>query len=147
MTWRVLTRAATRRPRSGSQGGAHVLLIVENVALARDHRLQKQVGTLSASGYRVTVICRADPGNKAYRGARVHAYRAPADATSKLGFLREYGYSLLMAAWLTVKVFLTEPFDAIQISGTPDICFIIGAPFKLLGGLLVRGRWVPSPEL
>src|SRR5205823_3888089 len=109
MTWRVLTRAAARRPRPGSQGGAHVLLIVENVALARDHRLQKQVGTLSASGYRVTVICRADPGNHAYSGARVHAYPAPADATSKLGFVREYAYSLLMAGWLTVKVFLAGP--------------------------------------
>ncbi|TMD88321.1 MAG: glycosyltransferase family 4 protein [Chloroflexi bacterium] len=139
-----LPAAAARRE---SRRGRHVLLIVENVALARDHRLQKQVGTLSASGYRVTVICRADPGNKAYRGARVHAYRAPADATSKLGFLREYGYSLFMAAWLTVKVFLTEPFDAIQISGTPDIYFIIGAPFKLLGRRLVLDQRDLSPEL
>ena len=147
MTWRVLTRAAARRPRPGSQGGAHVLLIVENVALARDHRLQKQVGTLSASGYRVTVICRADPGNHAYSGARVHAYPAPADATSKLGFVREYAYSLLMAGWLTVKVFLAEPFDAIQISGTPDIYFIIGAPFKLLGRRLVLDQRDLSPEL
>src|SRR5437762_1272562 len=147
MTWRVLTRAAARRPRPGSQGGAHVLLIVENVALARDHRLQKQVGTLSASGYRVTVICRADPGNHAYSGARVHAYPAPADAPSKLGFVREYAYSLLMAGWLTVKVFLAEPFDAIQISGTPDIYFIIGAPFKLLGRRLVLDQRDLSPEL
>ena len=44
----------------------------------------------SAAGYRVSVICRADPGNDAYP-ARVHAYRAPADATNKVGFLREYG--------------------------------------------------------
>src|SRR5438477_1164645 len=113
MTWGVLTRAPATRPRPGSQRGAHVLLVVENVALARDHRLQKQVGTLSASGYRVTVICRADPGNRAYPGVRVHEYHAPADARSKFGFLREYGYSLIMAAWLTVKVFLAEPFDAI----------------------------------
>jgi glycosyltransferase involved in cell wall biosynthesis len=143
----VLRRARAARPRPESHRRPHVLLIVENVALARDHRLQKQVGALAASGYRVTVICRADPGNDACPGARVLAYRAPADATSKLGFVREYGYSWFMAAWLTVKVFLTEPFDAIQISGTPDIYFTIGAPFKLLGRRLVLDQRDLSPEL
>ena len=143
MTWAVRRRAPAPRPRPP----AHVLLVVENIALARDHRLQKQLATLSASGYRVTVICRADAGNQAYAGARVRAYHAPADARSKLGFIREYGYSFVMAAWLTVKVFLAEPFDAIQISGTPDIYFIIGAPFKLLGRRLVLDQRDLSPEL
>lgn len=147
MSLTVVKTSRAARPTPGSQRRAHLLLIVENVALARDHRLQKQVGALAATGYRVTVICRADPGNDAWPGARVLAYRAPADATSKLGFLREYGYSWVMAAWLTVKVFLTEPFDAIQISGTPDIYFIIGAPFKLLGRRLVLDQRDLSPEL
>ena len=140
----------SRASRSGEEVGrrrTHVLLIVENVALARDHRLQKQVGALAANGYRVTVICRADSGNDAWPAAHVHAYRAPADATSKLGFVREYGYSWLMAAWLTVKVFLTDPFDVIQISGTPDIYFTIGAPFKLLGRRLVLDQRDLSPEI
>lgn len=126
---------------------ARVLLMVENVALARDHRLQKQAEALTAAGYRVTVICRADPGNGAWPAARVVAYRAPADATSKLGFIREYGYSWLMAALLTVKVFFTDPFDVIQISGTPDIYFTIGAPFKLFGRRLVLDQRDLSPEL
>ena len=144
--------AALKRLRGGRSGErpgrrAHVLLIVENVALARDHRLQKQVEALTANGYRVTVICRADPQNDAGPSARVLAYRAPADATSKLGFVREYGYSWLMAAWLTVKVFLREPFDVIQISGTPDIYFTIGAPFKLFGKRLVLDQRDLSPEL
>src|SRR6266699_5018192 len=104
-----------RRPR--------ILLIVENVSLARDHRLQKQVMTLISDGYRVGVICRRDPGNHEWDGVRVHEYRAPADAESKLGFVREYGLSWVMAAWLTAKVFVTERFDAMQVSGTPEIYF------------------------
>lgn len=120
--------------------------MVENVSLARDHRLQKQVETLAGNGYRVTVICRADPGNDAWP-ARVLAYRAPADATSKIGFVLEYGYSWLMAAVRTVRVFFTDPFDVIQISGTPDIYFTIGAPFKLLGKRLVLDQRDLSPEL
>jgi glycosyltransferase involved in cell wall biosynthesis len=125
----------------------HILLIVENVPLARDHRLQKQVATLAAGGYRVSVICRADPANSRFAAARLHEYRAPADATSKLGFIREYGYSWLRAAFLSARVFVNEPFDAVQVSGTPDIYFAIGAPFKLLGRRLVLDQRDLSPEL
>ncbi len=133
-------------PAKGRRRQPHILLIVENVALARDHRLQKQTTTLLSHGYRVSVICRRDPGNSEY-GARVHQYRAPADATSKIGFLREYGYSWTMAACLALKVFVTDRFDAVQISGTPDIYFAIGAPFKLLGRPLVLDQRDLSPDL
>src|SRR6266542_2480559 len=133
------TRRASRAPR--------VLLVVENVALARDHRLRKQAMSLLAAGYDVSVICRSDPRNRAFDGIRLYEYRAPADAETKLGFIREYGYSWTMAAWLTVRAFMTRRFDAIQISGTPDIYFTIGAPFKLLGRRLVLDQRDLSPEL
>jgi glycosyltransferase involved in cell wall biosynthesis len=124
-----------------------VLLVVENVALARDHRLRKQTAALVSAGYQVSVICRSDPDNRAFKGIRLYEYRAPADAESKLGFIREYGYSWTMAAWLTVRAFLTDRFDVVQISGTPDIYFTIGAPFKLLGRRLVLDQRDLSPEL
>jgi glycosyltransferase involved in cell wall biosynthesis len=124
-----------------------VLLIVENVALARDHRLRKQAEALVSRGYQVSVICRRDPANHETGGIRIHDYRAPRDAESKLGFIREYGYSWAMAAWLTLKTFLSEGFDAIQISGTPDIYFTIGLPFKLLGRPVVLDQRDLSPEL
>jgi glycosyltransferase involved in cell wall biosynthesis len=125
----------------------HVLLVVENVALARDHRLQKQASSLRGHGYRVTVICRDDPGNRRFPGMGLRTYRAPADGTSKLGFLREYGYSFAMAGLLTAKVFLTDRFDAIQVSGTPDIYFAFAAPFQLLGRPFVLDQRDLSPEL
>ena len=125
----------------------HVLLVVENVALARDHRLQKQVSSLHGHGYRVTVICRSDPGNSCPAGVGLRAYRAPADGTSKLGFAREYGYSFAMAAWLAAGVFRRDRFDAIQVSGTPDIYFALAAPYRLLGRPLVLDQRDLSPEL
>lgn len=142
-----LRSARARRSPAESVRRPHILLIVENVPLARDHRLQKQAATLVAGGYRVSVICRADPGNGRYAAARLHEYRAPADATSKIGFIREYGYSWLLAAFLSVRVFVRDPFDAVQVSGTPDIYFAIGAPFKLLGRRLVLDQRDLSPEL
>jgi len=125
----------------------HVLLVVENVALARDHRLQKQASSLRANGYRVTVICRSDPGNGRFPGIGLRTYRAPADDTTKLGFIREYGYSFAMAGWQAVRVFVTDRFDAIQVSGTPDIYFALAAPFRLLGRPFVLDQRDLSPEL
>jgi glycosyltransferase involved in cell wall biosynthesis len=124
-----------------------VLLIVENISLARDHRLRKQAAALIDDGYRVSVICRRDSGNDAIAGVRVHEYRAPVDGDTKLGFVREYAYSLAVAGWLTAKTFFTDRFDAVQISGTPDIYFLFAAPFRLLGARLVLDQRDLTPEL
>ncbi len=137
----------TSRAGGGEGRRPHILLIVENVAIARDHRLRKQAASLVEGGYDVSVICRSDPENDGHPEIRLHEYRAPRDAESKLGFLREYGYSWTMAAWLTLKLFVKEPFDAIQVSGTPDIYFTIGAPFQALGRPLVLDQRDLSPEL
>jgi glycosyltransferase involved in cell wall biosynthesis len=128
-------------------GKPHVLLIVENVSLARDHRLRKQAAALVAAGYRVSVICRHDSGNTAVPGAVVYEYAAPRDAASKLGFVREYGYSLAMALALMTKLFLRDRFDVVQVSGTPDIYFTITAPFRWLGCAIVFDQRDLSPEL
>jgi glycosyltransferase involved in cell wall biosynthesis len=126
----------------------HILLVVENVAIARDHRLRKQVASLHGHGYRVTVICRSDPGNSCPGGVRLRSYRAPAEGTGKLGFAWEYGYSFAMAAWLAARVFARDRFDAIQVSGTPDIYFALAAPYRLLGRRpLVLDQRDLSPEL
>ena len=126
----------------------HILLVVENVAIARDHRLRKQVASLHGHGYRVTVICRSDPGNSCPDGVRLRSYRAPAEGTGKLGFAWEYGYSFAMAAWLAARVFARDRFDAIQVSGTPDIYFALAAPYRLLGRRpLVLDQRDLSPEL
>jgi glycosyltransferase involved in cell wall biosynthesis len=125
----------------------HILLVVENVALARDHRLRKQVSSLHRHGYRVTVICRGDPGNECPEGVGLRTYRAPADGTSKLGFAWEYGYSFAMAAWLAAGVYRRDRFDAMQVSGTPDIYFALAAPYRLLGRPLVLDQRDLSPEL
>jgi glycosyltransferase involved in cell wall biosynthesis len=124
-----------------------LLLMVENVSLARDHRLRKQAQALVAAGYRVSVICRRDPHNHGGTGIHVYEHPSPAEPQTRIGYVREYASSLLHAGWLTLKVFTTEGFDAIQISGTPDIYFLIAGPFKLLGKPLVLDQRDPAPEL
>ncbi|GAA2589451.1 hypothetical protein GCM10010435_80030 [Winogradskya consettensis] len=124
-----------------------VLLMVENVSLARDHRLRKHAAALVEAGMQVTVICRRDPGNKTVPGVRVLDYEPPRDGTSKLGFLWEYGYSLAMAGLLTVRALLSGGIDVLQVSSTPDIYFLIARPLKLLGRRVVFDFKDLSPEI
>jgi glycosyltransferase involved in cell wall biosynthesis len=124
-----------------------VLLMVENVSLARDHRLRKHAAALVAAGMAVTVICRRDPGNAAVPGVRVLDYPAPADGTTKLGFVREYLYSVVMAGLLTVRAMARGGVDVVQVSSTPDIYFLLTAPLRLLGRKVVFDFKDLSPEI
>ncbi|HEV8173165.1 MAG TPA: glycosyltransferase family 4 protein [Actinoplanes sp.] len=123
-----------------------VLLMVENVSLARDHRLRKHATALVEAGMDVTVICQRDPGNYDLPGVHVFDYAAPAEGTTKLGFIREYLYSLTMAAALTIRAMLTGGVDVIQVSSTPDIYFLLAAPLKLLRRKVVFDFKDLSPE-
>jgi glycosyltransferase involved in cell wall biosynthesis len=123
-----------------------VLLMVENVSLARDHRLRKHATALVEAGMDVTVICQRDPGNYDLPGVRVFDYRPPAEDTTKLGFIREYLYSLAMAGALTIRAMLTGGVDVIQVSSTPDIYFLLAAPLKLLRRKVVFDFKDLSPE-
>src|ERR1039457_7711915 len=75
----MLRSERARRPR--------VLMLIENVPLARDHRLRKQAAALLASRFEVTVICQRDPRNKAcVPGVRVLEYPAPPEGSGLLAF-------------------------------------------------------------
>jgi hypothetical protein len=132
-------RGGKRKPR--------VLMIIENVSLADDHRLKKQARTLLASGFDVTVICRSHPGNKtSVPGVRVLQYPSPPEGAGLLAFAVEYGYSVAMAAVLTAWSLARGGFDVVQVASTPDIYFLVAAPCRWLGRPVVFDYRDPSPE-
>jgi glycosyltransferase involved in cell wall biosynthesis len=137
-------KAGGRRHPNGRR--TRVLLVVENVSLARDHRLRKQAKSLLEAGFEVSMICRSDPGNHGATGARVYSYPAPRDASSKLGFVWEYGYSWLMTLGLVVRIAITRGFDVIQIAGNPDIYFTIAGPLRMLGKKVIFDQRDLAPE-
>ena len=129
-----------RRPR--------ILMLVENVPIARDHRLRKLASTLLGDGWEVTVICRRDERNAGcLPGARVIDYPAPPEGGRKLDFVVEYAWSIVVAWVLTARVFLTRGFDVLQISSTPDIYWTVARPYRLLGRRVVLDFKDLSPEL
>jgi glycosyltransferase involved in cell wall biosynthesis len=132
---------------SSAKSKPRVLALVENRPLASDHRLKKQVRTLLASGFDVTVICRSDPHNKTcVPGVRVLQYPAPPEGKGLLAFAVEYGYSVVMGAVLTLWPLLRRGFDVLQVASTPDIYFLVAAPCRWLGRPVVFDFRDPSPE-
>ncbi len=134
-------RRTRRRPR--------VLLIIENVSFARDHRARKQAYSLAAAGYRVGVICRRDARNKTYArdGVRLYEYPPPPEGGGVVMFAVEYGYSLLVAAVLILRALLAGAVHAIQAGHPPDIYFVLGMPAKLFGTRFVVDQRDLSPEV
>lgn len=95
----------------------------------------------------MTAICPRDPGNHGLRGVRVLDYRPASESGSKLGFVQEYLWSLLMASALTVRALFTGGFDVVSVSSTPDIFFVVAAPLRLLGKKVVFDLKDLSPEI
>ena len=127
---------------------SHVLLVIENVPFARDHRARKQADALSRAGRRVTVLTQRDPENARFASAGVHLfeYRAPREASGVVGYLLEYAWSL--AAWLVLaaRQYARDPFGAIQIGQPPDVSPVLALPFRLLGVRYVADQRDLSPS-
>ena len=130
-----------RRPRE-----PRVLLVVENIAFARDHRLGKQVDALIASGHIVTVVSPRHPAHAAMSAVRVLDYPAAPGGTSAVSFVLEYGWSWLCTTGLVARALLTTGFDVLQIAGSPDIFFTLSVPARWLGKRTIFDQRDLAPE-
>jgi glycosyltransferase involved in cell wall biosynthesis len=113
-----------------------VLIIVENIPAAMDHRVMKQIDTLLDNGHDVCVITRKDPRNQPHRARhrlRFLEYPPPREPESLYGYLVEYGYSFLAASFLSVRALLSGRVDVVQFCQPPDMYFPLGWLFKRLG--------------
>lgn len=137
------------RLRRSRKGAPRVLLIIENISVARDHRAQKQLKSLLAGGYRVGLICRSDENNARFRQPGLDLYEYPAppegDGTAVVAF--EYGYSVLAAVLLVVRALADGPVHAIQVGQPPDVYFAPAFLAKLFGTRFIVDQRDLSPEV
>lgn len=152
------SRIDSRAPMSGETlvragGGDHrgrVLIIVENWAAAEDHRVAKQIGSLVEAGYHVQAISPGSPENTVYRNhrqVRVFEYPPPPQPRGRLGYLVEYGYSVLAAALLSVRAAGRHRPDVVQFCEPPNIYFPLAWIFKRFGVRVVVDQRDLLPEL
>lgn len=127
----------------------HVAAMVQNVSLADDNRLCKQVEALCAEGCRVTVITRRDDANEPWRshpGLTLLEYRAPVDGASAAGHVREYAASLMRQIPRLVQLHLRHRIDVLQICQPPDLYFPMSALARRLGVKVLLDQRDLMPE-
>jgi glycosyltransferase involved in cell wall biosynthesis len=130
--------------------GNRILMLLENLPFPQDLRVRREANALAAAGYRVTVICPAHKGQpfrETVNGVRVLRYPAPPNANGFLGYVWEYGYSMLSSFLLSVLVFFGEGFDVVHAHNPPDTFVFIAILYKLFGKRFVYDHHDLSPEM
>jgi len=128
-----------------------VLFLVENLSVPFDSRVWQQARALRDAGYRVSIISPTGPGAERTRetldGIVIYRYRLRIEAAGAVGYALEYGTALFWTFVLAWRVYLTRGFDVIHACNPPDLFFLIGGFFKLLGKKFLFDHHDISPEL
>ncbi len=129
----------------------NVLILVENLPSPFDRRVWQEANALRDAGYGVSIICPTGRGYESYfeeiDGIAIYRYDLPVEASGALGYAIEYTLALFWTFLLTWRVFLTRGFDVIHACNPPDLFFLIGGFFKLLGKKFVFDHHDINPEL
>lgn len=132
------------RPRS-------VLILVENLPSPFDRRVWQEACTLRDSGYLVSIIGPTGRGcERAFEvidGIHLYRYALPVEGSGASGYAVEYAIALARTFTLAWRVFFTRGFDVIHACNPPDLFFLIGGLFKLLGRKFVFDHHDLNPEL
>jgi glycosyltransferase involved in cell wall biosynthesis len=127
-----------------------ILMLLENLPFPQDLRVRREAYALHAAGYRVTVICPAQKGQpfrETVNGVRVLRYPAPPAANGLVGYVWEYGYSMLASFFFSALVFFGEGFDVVHAHNPPDTFVFIAVFYKLFGKRFIYDHHDLSPEM
>ena len=131
-------------------GRKRVLMLVENRPFPYDVRVLPEAQALFAAGYQVSVISpagRKQPLRENVEGIYVFHYPAPPSAANFLGYVWEYGYSLLAMFVLSMFVWIRPGFDVIHAANPPDTAVFIALFYKLFGNRFIFDHHDLAPEL
>jgi len=126
------------------------LIFIEDGSFIFDNRVKREVKTLEAAGFEVSVICPRYPGEKwAGDVGRTHVYRYPklSIGGATLGHITEYSCSLFFGWLLSLWISIRRGFDVIQLCNPPDVLFPIAVFFKLFGKRYIFDHHDLCPEL
>jgi glycosyltransferase involved in cell wall biosynthesis len=130
--------------------GLRILMLLENNPYPQDSRVRKEANSLTEAGYSVTVICprkAGQPRREVIDGVTVSRFPPPTGGAGFIGYLWEYGYSMLAMLVLSWGVLLRGGFDAVHAHNPPDTLVVIGLFYKLLGKKFIFDHHDLSPEL
>jgi glycosyltransferase involved in cell wall biosynthesis len=121
----------------GAGRAGSVLIIVENLPVPFDRRVWQEALALREAGYAVSVICPKGKGHdKTYEqtcGINIYRHNLR-EASSPIGYLREYSVALFWQFTLSVKILSRHGIDAIHACNPPDLIFLVALFHKILFG-------------
>jgi glycosyltransferase involved in cell wall biosynthesis len=126
-----------------------ILMLVENLPVPFDRRMWMEATTLVGAGYGVSIICpQGDYADRFEVREGVNIYRYPLPSLSGItGHLMEYGWAVPATFLLALAVWWRDGFDVIHSANPPDLFFIVGAFFKILGKKFVFDHHDLVPEM
>lgn len=133
-----------------ASSGNRVLMLLENNPYPQDPRVRREARSLVVAGYQVSIICpaaRGQPWREMLGGVRVYRFPAPPPAHGVLGYLWEYGYSMVATFVISLLVFLRVDFDIVHTHNPPDTFVVIAALYQLLGKRFVYDHHDLAPEM
>lgn len=130
--------------------GNRVLMLLQNTCYPLDYRVFREARALTQAGYRLTVISPRTPqqaGREVLDGVTVYRYPRAPQASGFIGYLGEYGYSMVLTFVLSLVVLARGGFDVVHAHCPPDAFSLVAAFHKLLGKRFVYDHHDLSPEL
>jgi len=127
-----------------------VLIIVENLPVPFDRRVWLEATTLTAEGYKVSVISPGSKGDAKYEvldGISIYRYPMPPATKGFLSYLWEFTYCWFMTLILSLRVLFREGFDVIHACNPPDTFFLLGVFYKLPGKKFIFDQHDLCPEV
>lgn len=129
-----------------------VLIIVENLPVPFDRRVWMEATALKRAGYQVSIISPTGKGHESLYeeidGIHIYRHRLPAERSSALGYIREYGFALWSEWRLALRIKKERGFDILHACNPPDLIFLVALWFKAFyGTLFIFDHHDLSPEL
>ena len=129
-----------------------ILMIVENVSVPLDSRVWPEAKALRDAGFQVSVICPKGVGRdeESYiclENIFIYRYQLPTIENKYISYLAEYCCSLFITFLLSLKVLFRHGFDVIHAANPPDIFFLIGLFYRLLGKKYLFDQHDLAPEM
>ena len=127
-----------------------VLMLIENNGYPDDTRVLMECHCLRDAGYQVTVIAPTGNSRRLYEfvdGVHVYRYPKPWEPGGFLGYLWEFGYSMILAFLLSLYVVCRRGFDVVHTRTPPDVYLFLGVFYQLFGKKYIVDLHDLPPEL
>ena len=127
-------------------------MLVENIPVPIDPRVWPEAIALRDHGFQVSIICPKGPTQhrESYiciENIHIYRYQLPTIRSKYIAYVVEYGVAIFMTFWLSFKVLMRHGFDIIHAANPPDLFFIIGLFYRLLGKKFLFDQHDLAPEM